>query len=67
MKSLATYRKESGLTQLELSEAIGIPLSSIAMYETGQRMPSLARARKFAKFFNVSMDNIFFGKEYHEM
>ncbi|MGJ0846908.1 putative transcriptional regulator [Tissierella praeacuta DSM 18095] len=65
MKTLGEYRKDKNMTQIELHKATGIPLSSIAMYETGERTPSLARARKIAKFFNVSTDEIFFGLQVH--
>lgn len=61
MKNLAEYRKDRNMTQRELSEITGIPFSSIAMYETGKRIPSLTRARKIADFFKVSTDEISFG------
>ncbi|AKL94982.1 putative transcriptional regulator [Clostridium aceticum] len=66
MKPLAEYRKQKNMTQLQLHKATGIPVSSIAMYETGQRTPSLARARKLADYFDVSTDDIFFGNKVHE-
>lgn len=66
MKTLREYRKENNLTQLDVHKATEIPLSSIAMYETGERIPSLARARKLANFFKVSTDEIFFGKRVHD-
>ena len=65
MKGLKYYRTESGITQNELSEKLGIPLSNIAMYETGDRTPSLRRAMMIAEYFEVSVEDIFFGQEHH--
>lgn len=59
MFSLAELRKSRRLTQEQLSKLLGISKSSIAMYETGQRVPSLSRAKKIAKFFNVPVEKIF--------
>lgn len=65
MVSLAELRKNKKLTQEQLSKLLGISKSSIAMYETGQRVPSLSRAKKIAEFFNVSVEEIFFGDVNH--
>lgn len=65
MKTLSEYRKEKKLTQKELANKTGIAVSTIAMYETGEREPSLKRARILANFFGVSIADIFFGKQTH--
>ncbi|ABY95864.1 MULTISPECIES: helix-turn-helix transcriptional regulator [Thermoanaerobacter] len=67
MFSLAELRKSRRLTQEQLSKLLGISKSSIAMYETGQRVPSLSRAKKIAKFFNVPVEKIFFGDINHTL
>lgn len=41
-------------TQKEVSEATGIPLSTIAAYETNLRQPSLDNLRTPASFYKVS-------------
>ena len=66
-KTLAELRNERNLTQKELSEAIDISSSAIAMYETGERTPPIKKAKKIAAFFNVKIDDIFFGQEVHEL
>lgn len=66
MKTLAELRNERGLTQKELAEKTGIAASTIAMYETGEREPSLKRARILARFFGVTIADIFFGKDAHD-
>jgi putative transcriptional regulator len=65
MFSLSELRKSRRLTQEQLSKLLGISKSSIAMYETGQRVPSLSRAKKIAEFFNVPVEKIFFGDINH--
>lgn len=67
MFRLAELRKKKGLTQKELAKALKISESAIAMYETGRRTPSLARARIIADFFDVNIEEIFFEKQYHVM
>ncbi|MEA4926745.1 MAG: helix-turn-helix transcriptional regulator [Syntrophomonadaceae bacterium] len=70
MKSLAEYRKEQNLSQIELSialkkEFINVSPASIAMYEIGRRTPPLKKAQAIAKFFGVGTDDIFFGINAH--
>jgi len=65
MFSLSELRKSRRLTQEQLSKLLGISKSSIAMYEIGQRVPSLSRAKKIAEFFNVPVEKIFFGDINH--
>jgi len=66
MAKLAELRKKKGLTQKELAKALKISESAIAMYETGRRTPSLARAKIIANFFDVDIEEIFFEKQYHD-
>lgn len=60
MNKLAEYRKEKRLTQKELADAVGISLSSIGMYEIGQRTPSLHTAKKIADVLGAKIEDIFF-------
>ena len=57
---LSYYRNKKRLTQKELSKKVNISASSIAMYETGERRPSLKKAKSIADFFEVSIEDIFF-------
>lgn len=47
-------------TQKEVSEATGISISSIAMYETGKRIPSDEKKIKLAEYYKKSVQYIFF-------
>lgn len=51
-------RLSRNLTQAELSRLIGISKSSVVNYETGTRKIPLTLIRKFADFFNVSLDDL---------
>lgn len=53
---LKELRTEKGLTQIELSEALGITRSRLSMYETGDREPDFETLELFADYFNVDVD-----------
>ena len=53
---LQELRKDSGLKQNELAEAIGVSLSSMKAYEQGRSSPDDAVKIKIAQFFNISLD-----------
>ena len=59
-KRLAAIRKERGLTQQQMSEVIGIHLSQVKRYESGDTQPSLEVLRKIALALNVSADVLLF-------
>ena len=52
-------RKERELTQDEISKALGVSKSSVAMWETGQRLPSPELYEQIADFFNVDIDYLY--------
>lgn len=55
-KILKDLRIENNLIQKELGQKLGISLSSISMYERGERQPDLETLIKIAVFFNVTTD-----------
>jgi transcriptional regulator with XRE-family HTH domain len=62
-KRLAAIRKERGLTQQQMSEVIGIHLSQVKRYESGDTQPSLEVLRKIALALNVSADVLLFDED----
>ncbi len=52
-------RKERGLTQEELAEAVGVSRQTIISIERGRYVPSLSLALKIAGFFRCSTDEMF--------
>lgn len=63
--SIKTLREKRNLSQLQLSEAIGVSPSSITMYEREERIPRDSVKIKLANFFDVTVESIFFTKEQH--
>lgn len=58
---LKTLRKGRKLTQVELSERLGLSRATISNYEVGRRTPHLSELRRFAEFYGVGLD--YFGVE----
>ena len=58
-KIFIALRKEKGLTQDELAQKLGISKSSVAMWETGQRLPSPDVYELIADYFNVDIDYLY--------
>lgn len=55
---LKILRKEKGLTQTQLANAVGIGRQAYAYYEKGEREPSPETLCKFADFFGVTVDEL---------
>lgn len=53
---LKELRKRKGLSQVALSERLGLSKSTIGAYETGDITPSLEALNSIADFFNVGID-----------
>lgn len=53
---LADLRKENNLSQVGLATALAVDPSTIAKYETGDRLPDIFMLSKIADFFSVSTD-----------
>lgn len=58
------FRKENRITQSELADAVNVTRQTIISLENGKYKASLILAHKIAKFFRVSIEDIFiFDKE----
>lgn len=51
-------RKEKGITQVELAEAIGLSKGTVAMWEVGKREANFETLDKLADYFGKSVDYI---------
>jgi transcriptional regulator with XRE-family HTH domain len=60
---LVSLRKERGLTQQALAEMVGMHISQIRRYESGQSQPTLDAIRKLAVALSVSADMLLFEKD----
>lgn len=48
------------LTQYDLAKSLGIAVSTISMYETGERVPSDTMKIKLANIFKTTVGALFF-------
>lgn len=55
---LKILRKEKGLTQTQLANAVGLGRQAYAYYEKGEREPSPETLCKLADFFGVTVDEL---------
>lgn len=56
---LRSLRESIGVSQAKLAEILEVSQSGIARYEQGISTPTVAIFRKYADYFDVSMDYIF--------
>lgn len=62
-KTFKQLRKERGLTQQEVADAIGTAKSTVNMYERGERHPDFQRLGRILNFFNVDYNYLLGYKE----
>ena len=61
--NLEALRKEKGIRQEELAEILGVSRQTIGSLENGRYNPSIMLAFKIARFFNMSIEEIFIYEE----
>lgn len=54
-------------TQKEVSEAVGISPSALAMYETGERAPRDEIKLRLAAYYHTTLQELFFIPKVYEM
>lgn len=57
-ENIKHIRKEKGLRQEQLAEAMGVSTASVSKWETGQTAPELTVLADLADFFEVSIDSL---------
>ena len=57
-KRLKALRESIGISQVKMAEAIGSTQSSVNRYENGQSTPPVELFRRYADYFDVSLDYI---------
>ena len=61
-KRLKALRDSIGFSQVKMAEAVGSTQSSINRYENGQSTPPVELFRRYADYFDVSLDYILPGR-----
>ncbi|WP_035290504.1 MULTISPECIES: helix-turn-helix transcriptional regulator [Clostridiaceae] len=60
---LEEIRKERGIKQEELSDILEVSRQTISSLENGRYNPSIVLAFKIARYFNMSIEDIFIYEE----
>ena len=60
---LKEYRAKNGINQSEMGRLVGVSRQTISQIERGDYSPSVVLAIKLARYFNVSVEDIFDFKE----
>lgn len=63
---LQKLRKENGYSQDELAEKLGISRQAISKWERSESSPDTDNLIELAKLYNVSLDELIYGKEISE-
>ena len=61
--TLEAARVNAGLTQKQVCDAIGISMTTIGLWEHGDRLPSVDKAIKLAELYKVPLECINFAKK----
>ena len=65
-EKLKELRIEKGLSQREVSSALGMTRNAFTNYENGYREPSLDNLKKICQFFDVSADYLLGLKDFYK-
>lgn len=60
---IENIRKEQGILQDELAKAMGVSRQTISSLENGRYNPSILLAYKIAKYFNMTIEDVFIFEE----
>ena len=64
---LEEIRKQKGIKQEELADAMGVSRQTISSLENGRYNPSVILAIKLARYFGTNVEELFlYGEEEHE-
>ena len=60
---IEAIRKEQGILQDEFAKAMGVSRQTISSLENGRYNPSILLAHKIAKFFGMTIEEVFIFEE----
>lgn len=62
-EKLQELRKQKGLTQEELAQALWVSRTAVSKWESGRGYPSIDSLKQIAKFFSITIDELLSGDE----
>lgn len=63
-KNIADLRRKKGLTQEQLAAELNISAQAVSKWETNTSLPDTQMLPQIADYFGVSIDYLFYGKDY---
>ena len=66
-ENIKILRKNMGIGQEILANAVGVSVQAVSKWETGQSLPDVGIIPDIADFFKVSIDSLFFGENAADM
>ena len=60
---IEAIRKERGINQEEFAKTMGVSRQTISSLETGRYNPSILLAHKIAKYFGLTIEDVFLFEE----
>ena len=60
---IESIRKERGILQEEFAKAMGVSRQTISSLENGRYNPSILLAHKIAKYFSMTIEEVFIFEE----
>ena len=64
---IENIRKEQGILQDEMAKALGVSRQTISSLENGRYNPSILLAHKIAKYFSMTIEEVFIFEEETEV
>lgn len=62
-EKLQELRKQKGMTQEELAEALWVSRAAVSKWESGRGYPSIDSLKEISRFFSVSIDTLLSGDQ----
>ena len=62
-EKLQTLRKQKGLTQEELAQALFVSRTAISKWESGKGYPSIDSLKEISKYFSITIDELLSSEE----
>ena len=62
-ENIRKYRKEMGIGQEALANALGVTIQAVSKWETSGSMPDITLLPQIAEFFGVTLEELFYGRK----
>lgn len=59
---IVSLRKDAGLSQQQLADALNLSRRTVSLWETGRRVPDLQSALLLADYFHTTLDHLVKGE-----